>query len=155
MYTLVIIDMQPFFPSSGVKKVQEVVVKEIAKCKQNEWPIVLVETKGVSRTRQVIRDALKDYPKCFLVKKGQDDGSEEIHTVVQKVTRSKRIRVVGVNTDQCVYETVRGLHYTYGYHVTVNARGCNSSSPKFGLYLLSTLPVLVVGKLKNLDRYPQ
>ena len=129
MHTLVIIDMQLPFAGSGKESLRRPILREIELSKRNGWPIVLVEydyADWLGTTQRYILDALSgsDYVTCS---KKRDDGSNEVHTELVKLTKSKRVRIVGVNTDCCVKYTALSLHSRFGYTVQVVADSCWSA----------------------------
>jgi nicotinamidase-related amidase len=150
MYSLVVVDMQSYFAASRFKRVRQVVLWEVHRARQHGWPIVLLEADDCGQTLGSIRLAVKDYHRAFRMTKWEEDGSDKVAMTLEGgVTRSKSVRVVGVNTDQCVYATVAGLR-SLGYQVTVNALGCNSTSHNYGLYLLSKIEgVTIVNRVAS------
>lgn len=126
MYSLVIIDMQPIFPASGAKNIQSPILREIRLAKKHNYPIVVVEyrfLKNYSRTRKYITKELGK--KFILVEKDRDDGSGALAPVLKGITKSKNVRLVGVNTHGCVKDTAEGLQW-HGYNVKVVGDACNA-----------------------------
>jgi nicotinamidase-related amidase len=131
MHTLVIIDMQRYFSASLDKSLVKPILREINLSKRNNWPIIMVEYinlngKSYGKTLPFISKSLKDYSRKVTVKKCRDDGSREISAALRKLTRSKSVRIVGVNTLECVRLTAQGL-VDKNYNVTIIFDGCNSS----------------------------
>ena len=86
--------------------------------------------------------------RCNNIIKHTDDGSHEVNGVIRELTKSRNFRICGVNTDQCVYFTTRGLKILR-YRVEVWSPGTNGESVPdhvAGIYLLSKV-AKVRGKL--------
>lgn len=128
MHTLVIIDMQPMFTASKNKKLISNICREIQLSKRNNWPIILVRYSGCGKITSTISKALKNYQNIKCVTKDADNGSKEVIRTLKKVTKSKNLRLVGVNTNACVAQTAAGLSYTY--KVTLVNDCCNSDELK-------------------------
>ena len=128
MHTLVIIDVQPVFRAAKSKRIENPILREIKLAKKNKYPIIVVEyrKKGPSwiqsRTCSFVTKELGG--NCVYVTKERDDGASVIAPALRKITKSKTIRVVGVNTGACVIETVNGM-IRRGYKVQIVADGCN------------------------------
>ena len=109
--TLCIIDMQPFFNSSQADFVIEGVLNQIRLAKRRDAGVVLVEYVSCGGTDKRIKEALKGYKRFYKVRKNSNDGSKVIINAIKckHSFSKKRIRVCGVNTGYCVYETAAGL----------------------------------------------
>ncbi|MFA5758531.1 MAG: isochorismatase family protein [Clostridia bacterium] len=124
MHTLAIIDMQSEFEASKNKDLQPSILREINLCRRNNWPIILVEYFNSGNTCRFITNNLRNYNKLLYIIKYEDDGSMPIDRAVRTITRSKNLRVVGVNTDYCVKQTAVSLARDYGYKVNIVDDGC-------------------------------
>lgn len=111
-YSLLVIDMQGYFKASKQSSVKKNVLKQIELAIQDNAPIVFVEYAGCGSTLPSLKNLPKNnsYSKIYKIKKTADDGSDVIMSTLRsnKLPR-KHVRVCGVNTDCCVYETVCGL----------------------------------------------
>jgi nicotinamidase-related amidase len=125
MHTLVIVDMQKFFTAANNVFLVKSIKREIELSKKHNWPIIVLEYNECGRTKSSISSQLWNYPYKYITKKFQDDGSFEAFSAITKLTKSKNIRIVGVNTDACVISTAYGL-MLYNYNVTFVNDGCRS-----------------------------
>ena len=109
--TLCIIDMQPYFRSSQEDFVIDGVIREVSLAKRRKAGIVVVEYSGCGKTDRRIKKAIGRYHKVVWIKKGGDDGSRLILKAIGKKWSysKKRIRLCGVNTGWCVFDTAVGL----------------------------------------------
>ena len=123
MKTLVIVDMQPKFQSSQKEELIENVKKQITVANLNNWPIILLEFGGFGPTDQRILDALSTI-EYYKKTKDNDDGSEEVNETIEEFGLPRTVRLCGVNTNCCVYETYRGLA-DQGYPLEVVKNACN------------------------------
>lgn len=127
MHSLAIIDMQYWFSASRKIFLKKPILREIDLCKRNNWPILIVEfTEYNGKTRRYIRDSLNEYSRKVRFYKYTMNGSEKIRSALKRMTRCKNIRLVGVNTDQCVGFTAINLQDS-GFKVTIVADGCWTS----------------------------
>lgn len=107
---LLIIDMQPRFEAANNMTTRMAVLREIAKARALNMPIIVVEFDGSGLSHAEILEAVKDYPKHVRIVKGQDDGSTEILRACTLASwEPVSFTVCGVNTDACVARTVSGL----------------------------------------------
>lgn len=110
MPTLVVVDMQPQFSNSTCKITRAACVREVKYAVKNNHNIVFLEFGGWGKTTSMLTDLTADYPHAVTLLKHQMDGSEEIKQHFEKKNkRPKKFHVCGVNGDQCVYETIRGM----------------------------------------------
>lgn len=126
MHTLCIIDMQPAFQAAKNTRLVAPILREIALAKKNDYPIVLVEYDPgqYGKSLKYVSSAIGKYNKAISVEKFANDGSEVISNTIKKITRSNRVRVLGVNTDCCISETVIGLWWRFGFAVEVVGDAC-------------------------------
>jgi hypothetical protein len=114
--TLVVIDMQYGFEASRNPETIEAVKREIAIHINHGWPIVIVECRPgqFCRTYPQIMNMLDMCPTelCTRVEKEHNDGSQQVLRACREMGFSmEQLRVCGVNTTQCVQETVVALSY--------------------------------------------
>lgn len=131
MQLLVIVDMQDEFLRRAYQRDRVVhwVSQEIAWTHAKGGVIMLLEFDAYGATTLPILACLPDTNHHFALKI-QNDGSEEIaHLVAVNSYAPTSIRVVGVNTDACVYATVKGLRRLFPtVPLTVVANGCSSAN---------------------------
>lgn len=110
MYTLVVVDMQPYFKAATGKRVRENCLREIIKAVEDNASIIFLEFEGYERTLPELMAPVQNaYGNYYVQLKGIDDGSLEVEETVRKHDLPKIFRVCGINTDCCVAATVRGL----------------------------------------------
>lgn len=111
--TLVVVDMQPDYEASCHPWTITKVKKAITSARHANWGIVIVEFADHCPThRCLLKPLLRKtrYDKFTVVEKDIPNGSEPIIAAIQNFEFDDTlIRVCGVNTDQCVQETVSGL----------------------------------------------
>jgi len=104
--------MQGYFKASKQSSVKKNVLKQIALAMKDNAPIVFVEYEGCGSTLPSLTNLPKNnsYNNIYKIKKTEDDGSDVIRSALRsnKLPRTY-VRVCGVNTDCCIYETVNGL----------------------------------------------
>jgi nicotinamidase-related amidase len=139
MYTLCVIDMQNFFMVSRTKELVNNVKKEIYKAKKKNYPIIYVKynlehwtaspwaislVKGLSA-------ATRNYRQKYTVIKENDDGGDVLYSFLQQKGLDKtKVRVIGLNTDICVFYTVETLSQIYDIKIDVASKACLSDDPK-------------------------
>jgi nicotinamidase-related amidase len=130
MYTLCIIDMQDFFvrPNTRVANNCE---REIRQAIADRAGILLVEYETCGTTIHQLTKLKEEFPhaRIYHVTKTNDDGSYEILNACYKFgLDSSKIKVCGVNTDCCVYQTIIGLIARAPFiTIEVVADACNSN----------------------------
>jgi nicotinamidase-related amidase len=130
-YTLVVIDMQPYFRTSLY--VVGPVLEQVTQANRQRCPVLFVEydlkyyTTQFSSTR---KELLKAASKSELIIKDQDDGSEVINEFFLSKRWPRDLHICGVNTDACVYKTVKGLYRNYRnrYRITVIKAACATTT---------------------------
>ena len=128
--TLCIIDMQPFFISSQEDFVIEGVLDQIRLAKQRNAGVVVVRYTHSGKTDDRITDALTGYDRVVKVNKSTNDGSKVIIKAIKRKHgfSKKRIRICGVNTGFCVYETAAGLAKKLpGVSIEMVENACNDT----------------------------
>ena len=120
MHFLVIIDMQPCYPSSQSKTLINNIRRKIFAAKRQKHTILVVEYKQLvdyelsSRTDSRIMSAIGDYKRVIFVQKNSDNGGPAIKRALSHFHSWNKIRhsvfhISGVNANACVLETVDGL----------------------------------------------
>jgi nicotinamidase-related amidase len=112
--TLIVIDMQPGFEASHSPDTQRAVTREIHIAVRNGWPVVIVECRPESfgGTYPELLADLDRQPASLIgraFKKHNNGTSEVLDCCLQRHFDLESLRVCGVNTTQCVEETVLGL----------------------------------------------
>lgn len=106
--TLLVIDMQPEFPTC--RRALSGVLEEVRLAKRQGAAIVVLEYDTYGLTHEAIREELKGYRRKAYTTKYDDDGSEEFITICRKKGfPTRRVRAIGVNRGYCVYDTVEGI----------------------------------------------
>lgn len=140
---LCIIDMQYRFASSAEAIVNKV-ISQVRLAQRKNSPIIVVEyvnpyTLEVDieeeKTFSEIWDAIGEYPNVLSCKKEFDDGGDEVYNLLlDNQIKDVKLRLTGVNTDCCVYETGSTL-IDYGIQLEVSASATNSCNDhKLGLF---------------------
>jgi len=131
--TLIIVDMQPVFRASREPNTIIAVTHEIFMAKQNNHAILIVEYARSGKSHTGFDHLLKGYPHKSRIKKWDDDGSKEvIRALIRRKFPTNLLRVCGVNTDCCVFETVTGLLCRLGKtKIEIVKKACNSESTDF------------------------
>ena len=142
-YTLVVVDMQYRFRASRNKRVRDNCIREVKLAMKRQSDIILLEYIGFGKTLPSIKNAISSYPKAIVVRKGDDDGSKEVAKAIKSYKLSRKLRVVGVNTDCCVYQTTSSLSLKHHFSIDVITKACNSAclgDHRHGLVCLKKLP---------------
>jgi len=112
-YTLIVVDMQPKFKAANGERVRKGCMREIMKAITSKAPIIFLEYDsdyipgGYGPTlKELTKPVVDNY---YIEYKTRDDGSYNVQKLVKKHKLPETFRVCGINTDCCVYETVRGL----------------------------------------------
>jgi Isochorismatase family len=114
MYTLCVIDMQDWFQVKPNTRVSDNSAREIKNAIQDGASILFVEYKDCGPTIEQLTRITQEqhYHNAYRVEKRGDNGSIPI---IDKIRANNlhegHIKVVGVNTDCCVYRTVCGLKF--------------------------------------------
>ncbi len=131
--TLCIIDMQPFFISSQKPDVIKGVIHQISLAKRRRAGVVLVEYDDCGKTDDRIVNAIGNYDRAITIKKFSNDGSVVILKAIkrERFFSRRHLRLCGVNTAWCIYETAVGLSKKLPNATIQLAHGaCNDSSDK-------------------------
>lgn len=148
-YTLIIIDMQKPFRASQNESVQANVKKAIFKAIKDGAAIMFVEYKGYVKTMPSLTRILSNakYHRKYTVTKPWDDGSDQIVDALDKNDfPKKKLRICGVNTAYCVYQTVLGLVHNHSMtkNIEVIRDACWSDSESSHLLGLRDIAKLKV-----------
>jgi nicotinamidase-related amidase len=121
-YTLIIIDLQSEFAAAcGNKPLINNVKKEIEHAKKLNNHIMFVRYSGAGRIIRSLKEAVKHYDNVSVITKQGQDGWRE---VLASLPKRNHLRFCGVNTDQCVYDTVCSIAKRYDRKIEVVANGC-------------------------------
>jgi len=125
MSILVVVDMQEFFEAACHPDVIIGVTQEIVLAKQKKFPIILLEYEGCGKSHDGFSSLLRNYPWKARVKKGDDDGSQEIvRAIRRRGFNDRKLRLCGVNADCCVFATVEGLLKRLDTKIEVVKQAC-------------------------------
>lgn len=156
-YTLLVIDVQPYFDAANNRRVISNCKREIRKAMSDKAAIILVEYIGCGRSNSGITKMVEKYDRGFVVLKDDDDGSDEISNVIEHFKLPKsRIKVTGVNTNACVQDTVTGMVSKYAnkrLSISIVADACNAMSDSGHVYGLRYMSALKKVKLINSKRW--
>lgn len=142
MYTLVVIDMQPYFSTSQKGSILAACKKEIRLAMQNKAAIVFVEYANYGLTDDRLTNLTKNYNRKVTVIKQNNGGGVGVKRAIVKNKFPKRnIRVSGVNINYCVYDTVSQLVGALkSAKIKVLSKACNcNGSVKLGFDRLSKI----------------
>jgi nicotinamidase-related amidase len=117
-YTLVVVDMQPFYTTDAATISN--VAREVSRAREQNNHIIFLTVPYLSPLQEApfkptypeILEEVKDYPHDHWheAEKLFQDGSPIVfNTCDWKHFPTNRFRVCGVNTDLCVLDTVKGL----------------------------------------------
>lgn len=124
---LIVIDMQAAFHAANNPKTIASCVRLLQEAVANQRMIMFVEYKWNGRTLPQLLSVVKNYPLTYFVKKMDDDGAYQIQNAFYKCrTYPKNLIVCGVNTDCCVYDTVRSLMESKKFDISVVKDACNT-----------------------------
>lgn len=114
-FVLVVVDMQRFFLThNNYNSVIHYCQKEIIHAMDVNAKIIFLEYKDAGRTIRNLSKLTVNYDKVWFETKDIEDGSTWVQAVLNKINTSPRlIKVTGVQTDMCVYNTVEGLRAIY------------------------------------------
>ena len=135
--------MQSYVSASNKASVQRSVQREIRQAMKNGAGILYVEFDGYGSTKPELTYLTRKNKRVSRVLKSYDDGSTNVIEQLHKRRFNKsHLKVVGVNTDYCVYETVQGLREKLPQaKIEVIADACSSNaSHKNGLKKIKRIP---------------
>lgn len=111
MNYLIVVDVQAEFYNSESAKFNRAIENKIKEAKKKRHKIIFVEYKGCSASNQNLYDTLGSYKRFHKVTKDRNDGSGAlIKRLKLKANHTTNIKLCGMYTDYCVYETFEGLH---------------------------------------------
>ena len=134
-YTLVVVDMQGYFPAANDYETVTKVLSEIRKAKRSGLPIVIAEYVGCGPTLPVIVAAAKS-EKTVTAQYDENDKSKDIREKLGEKAPSKTFRVCGVNWCACVKATAEGLVKEYpdcDIHIVAKSSNCACGKEKCSL----------------------
>ena len=126
-YVLCIIDMQPQGFSNATIVLENVLalVQDAISAKAF---VVIAQYKLCGDTHDAIRTALQHYPFAAYVWHNKNDKSPRIRDILQQRRVLVRgFKVCGVNTEYCVFATVKGLSKKYYVSIKVIETACNGT----------------------------
>jgi hypothetical protein len=135
--------MQSFFSASNKLSVQRSVQRELRQAMKNGAGILYVEFDGYGSTKPELTYLTRKNKRASRVTKSRNDGSANVFDQLHKRRFNKsHLKVVGVNTDYCVFETVQGLREKLPQaKIEVIADACSSNgSHKNGLAKIKKIP---------------
>lgn len=145
MYALLVMDMQEHFrpPASLCSEVDYYIWKNHEK----DWPVLFSLYNGKGKLTDKICWSKSSFTFC----KSTDDATELFVEGLQQISRTKNVRIVGLNTDGCVAKTACHLH-DLGYNVTVVGKACASThgfgdkvaNHKYGLSIIKNHGVKII-----------
>jgi len=145
MYTLVVVDMQDTFKFAKEPAVIKACQREIKLAIRRNYGIIFLEFEYCGNTISELKNLVNGYGKAYFAIKSRDDGSREAIELINQHNLYHNIRIVGVNTSYCVYETVEGLTNYHG-KITVVADACNCHSHMFGINKLASLKIKIINQ---------
>lgn len=130
-YTLLVIDMQQWFDP----KINTIVAckRTIKKAVKDKAFILFVEYYECGRTMKELLSLVENYNNIFYVIKKEDNGSKYVQLAMNHLNLPiGHIKVCGVNTDECVQQTILGLQKLYAdSNIEVIANACNADEVFF------------------------
>jgi hypothetical protein len=130
--TLVVVDMQTNFISQLVSPQKTIfaVQLEIARARDLGQPILVVSFRGCGPVDERIMDALAGYGCWHRVRKSFEDGGSTVSDASMFWRcGSECFRLVGINSDACVYETAVSLSNSYPQsRIEVLVEACDTAN---------------------------
>lgn len=121
--------MQKFFPAANNPATVQAVSKEVKAAIQRRQPVLIVEydPSEVGPTHDCILELVSRYARALRITKHAADGSHQLLDVcILNNLPHSRLRVVGVNSDACVLETIEGyISLVPDCTITVVRPACN------------------------------
>lgn len=136
---LLLIDLQTEFYATRKLSVVKIVNIEIKKAKKKNIPIICLTYSGYGQVIDSIKCNLDGYHKLHNVVKYDCCGGDEVNEQFQKIGfTGGDIFVCGVNTNECVKETVESLReLNSNYIINIIANGCNTYCDKLHRYYMN------------------
>lgn len=131
---LVVVDMQPYFPTSQPHWLVEAVIKEIKRARKRGEPVILLEYAGwgvYGSTDSRLLACLLGYRKKFVAEKYRDNGGPEVVELIETHNLPhEKIRICGVNVNACVRQTTQHLTtHLPESRVKLVLEACNGQEP--------------------------
>lgn len=136
--TLVVVDMQTLFPATQSISLLESVESLITQAFTRSWGVVLLEHAGYGATDRKLlsllsRQSEDKLANCAIATKQIWDGSRQVASVCTDLKLpTGKFYVCGVNTFECVQDTVIGLSSEFSsaqINVVQSACNCETSNP--------------------------
>lgn len=114
-YLLIVIDMQKwFFQHNDYNMVIRNCENQLRHAVSVGASIIFLRYKNAGKTISSLTNITKNYPKVWEATKDIEDGSSWIKELCDlKKINTNLIKVAGVQTDMCVFNTVEGLKELY------------------------------------------
>ena len=123
---LVVVDMQEKFNTAQHPPTIDGCIKAISRFKERQNAIIFLEYWNAGITNPSLMKIVEGYDNFTIMKKSQDDGSQEVLEALSIKTHY-RLWVCGVNIDACVIDTVEGCIKKGFSVVTVIRNACNGN----------------------------
>lgn len=131
MKALVIIDVQDTFcetdksfPNRDLfSDIKQSLLNAIKSARDNGDLIIIVLYENYGAPSAFVKNAIRGYHNKYNVEKSNDDGSSEVHAKLNKLKFSGSLDICGVNTSQCVLDTICGLS-DIGWCVNIIPEAC-------------------------------
>ena len=136
--TLVVVDMQWFFPAANRQGTIDNVAQLLQAAFARRWAIVFLEHQGWGHTLPQLMSVVEEagasaLDLCSIRTKRIWDGSSEVESMVQSWNcPCRQFYVCGVNAHECVQETVNGLNKRFAASrigVVTDACNCETGLP--------------------------
>ncbi len=142
MCPLMIIDLQEFFLRPFLQHVVDAIVHQIRWAKKRKAPIIMVncalDISKLAKPQQEIftenpppsiKCAIARYSDLLICRKNQDDVTPDISSdVLEVLEKTKKLRVVGLNTNVCVQKSVLGLRRKFSHmHFEIIRSACGNN----------------------------
>jgi nicotinamidase-related amidase len=124
-YSLVVIDMQPYFSTTRCVKLVANCLREIKAAKRLGNHVMLVRLGQYGKSLEKLYRSLRGYDNRSYVTKWRQSGATDVLYGLPKKTH---LKFCGVNTDLCVQDTVLDIanDYPRRYKIEVVADACAS-----------------------------
>jgi nicotinamidase-related amidase len=152
---LIVIDMQPIWLAAS--QIIEPCLNEIKLANETNSPVYFIEyhfkPDWVTGERRNNDSRFRTYDllwnqaslKYHIIKNKMSGGPELIKTLIKDYGYLPTIKVVGVNTEQCVYSTVFEINEKTQNHILIPAHACASDgNHDIGLNLLKHLNKVII-----------
>ena len=123
------IDVQFEFEASRSQFLQDNIIKQILRARKRGDLIIFLEYKGDGPTIPRIMEAVEGYEHFYVGTKTSDCGAKLVGDLIEELGISlvKNIRVCGVRTESCVFNTIYGLSLSPMFlKIFILGNACNS-----------------------------